>query len=424
MSFTNSMNTAITGLRAQANAISTTSTNLANTSTTAYKASGTTFETLVSDRSTNGVITSVDHNNDAQGTIESSDIGTYMAISGSGYFAVKTATKNTDGSLTFGQTTYYTRDGDFQVNADGYLVNSEGYYLMGWSVDQSTGSPVKTLVPVEISNLTNSPVETSQIDYVANLSCSATGGTTTSASSVTVYDTQGGAHQVKYSWEKDSTLLNTWKLVIDAPDGAYDAVSGTSNPYHSEITVTFNDDGTMNAIDSTGTGYTYIDSTTFSFDLSYAGAATQSISCNLSKMTQYADKTQNISVSTFDQNGVPTGQFEDVTIDESGNVAVDYSNGQSVTYYEIPVATFLAPNNLEAIDGNAYSVTLASGDPDLNTAGTGGAGKISSKALEDSNVDIANEFTHMITEQQIYSANSKVISTVDGMYQTAVELKS
>jgi flagellar hook protein FlgE len=142
-------------------------------------------------------------------------------------------------------------------------------------------------------------------------------------------------------------------------------------------------------------------------------------------MTQFASSStsSDISVSTFSQNGVAAGSYSDVSIDSSGNVVIDYSNGVNVTYYEIAIATFVAKDNLQAVSGNAYRATAASGSATYSAAGTAGAGTISVSSLESSNVDIATEFTNLIKTQQVYSANAKALTTADSMMQTLIQLQ-
>ena len=424
MSLFTTLTTSVTGMSAQASSIATVSNNLANTSTTAYKAKSTLFEELV-DSSTsrgNGVSSLVKYDNDAQGLISNDSVATYMALSGNGYFAVKTASENTDGSLTFSNDVYYTRSGDFTLDEQGYLQNSEGYYLLGWSVNPETSQVVlpKTLRPVQISTLTDAAIATSKVDYAANLPAGAATGTTTSSSAVTIYDSLGAAHTLSYSWTK-AAATNTWDLTVRAPGGAYDAATSTTGDYTTTIAFTFNSSGGIESIDDSGTNYD-VNGTSISFNLSYPGATTQTLASNFSHTTQYADSA--ITIVTFDQNGVASGMFSSLTIDTSGNVEINYDNSQSKTYYEVPVAMFTATDYLEEFSGNAYKETTASGGATYVQAGTSGAGKVSSSALEQSNVDIATEFTTMIQAQQIYSANAKAISTVDSMLQQLEQLKN
>lgn len=430
MTLLSSFNISTSGLSAQSRALSGISNNLANASTTAYKGTTSNFEDLVTNYSSSdtgsgtGVTESTRYNNGSQGTISSADSTTYLAIDGSGYFAVRAVTTNADGSLTFGSEVYYTRSGDFSLNSSGYLVNGEGYVLCGWTVDPTTGTVNDAngeadLVPVQISTVSNEAVASSTITYSGNLSSSAADGATSADKTTSIYDSLGASHDVSYSWTKTGT--NTWELTVTAANGAYDNITGLTGDYSATIQVTFNTDGSISTVDDSGTGYT-VSGNTISFDLTYEGATTQSISCDLSNVTQYSASTTT-SGETMTQNGVPAGSYSAIEIDSSGNISVDYSNGVSKTYYELAIATFLAENNLQAVSGNAYRATQASGTATYSAAGTSGAGKISASSLESSNVDLATEFTNLIKTQQVYSANAKALTTADSMMQTLIQLQ-
>lgn len=421
MSILSSVSNAVTGLNAQSKNLNNISDNLANSSTTAYKASRTYFEDLVSTDSASastgsGTMATTNYYNGVQGSIVAANSETYLAISGEGYFAVTTGEVSASGSVTFSDQVYYTRAGDFSVSAEGYLQNSEGYYLMGWPVDAVTGTVNEnTLTPIQISELTDTSVTTSELVYDANLPATANTGATTADSTVEIYDSAGEAHDVVYSWTKLGS--NTWELTITAPDGAYNSGTATPADYTAALTFIFGEDGSVQLIDA-GTSGATVSGTSIAFTLAYDGAAAQTISADFDALTQFADDT--LDVASFAQDGVAAGAYGGISINKNGFVYVDYDNGVSRAYYEIPLATFNSENNLERISGNAYGMTLLSGDVTYSAAGTGGAGVLSVAALESSTVDIAEEFTIMIQAQQAYSANSKVVSVADKMLETLI----
>ena len=413
-----SLVTSTTGLMAQSTALSNISSNLANASTTAYKETSTNFSDLVTTYAdgTNyatgldGVIASVNYNNDVQGDISSTDTTTDLAISGNGYFVVTTAVLNADGTISFSNEEYYTRCGDFSLDENGYMVNSEGYYLMGWTVDPSTGTVEETLTPIQISSDQKSnPIATTEISYSANLPA---GVDTTGTSTVTVYDSIGESHDVTYTWTLTDADTNTWTLSIGAEGGS------SGGDYAASIVVSFDEYGEIDTVDVGD--YYDVSGTTISFDLTYTDAATQTIACDLSNVTQYS--ASSINVASFTADGVSYGSYDSLGVDSNGYISISYSNGQIETYYEIPVATFMSSDYLAPVSGNAYQATTSSGDPTYSAAGTNGAGTVCSSSLESSNVDIASQFTDMVATQQVYSANARIISTVDEMMQTLVNL--
>jgi flagellar hook protein FlgE len=135
-------------------------------------------------------------------------------------------------------------------------------------------------------------------------------------------------------------------------------------------------------------------------------------------LTQFSGT--DVSVTSFSQNGLSQGSFNNLSIDKSGNVAINYSNGSTRVIAQIPVVQFYAQDQLQRVTGNAYESTITSGSPRYSTAGTNGAGTLTGSSLESSNVDIATQFTEMIQAQQIYSANSKIITTVNNMLNTII----
>lgn len=422
-----SLNVAVSGLSAQSASIGNISDNLANSQTTGYKEIGTSFKNLVtssnaSSNSPGGVTATPSYQNDVQGTLTTTSSTSNLAISGQGFFATQTAVQTATGTTQLTGNTYYTRQGDFTLNKDGYLVNSSGYYLNGYAIDSTTGT-VNSSTPsaIQISSLLDNPVPTSTVTYSANLPASATAGSyTSSASSIEIYDSLGNTHQMSVTWSKGAT--NSWSATISTADGG-----GTGTAVSVTVPVTFASDGTISVI-GTGSGYTVNSSATnaaVSFNLSFPGAtANQAVSFNFGTygaaggVTQYANSSGSsgsVAVASFQQNGLGEGSYSSIGINSSGVVTINYSNGSTRQIYQIPVVTFNSPDNLQRVTGGAYQATLASGTPNYYTAGTFGAGTMSSSSLESSDVDISTEFTALIQAQQIYSANAKVVTTVNAM---------
>lgn len=424
------LTTAVSGLDAQSTAIGNISNNLANAQTTGYKSVDTAFEDLVNSSSSSsgggGVTASAAQQNDVQGTVTSSNVTTSLAISGEGYFAVESAAETSTGATQFTGTTYYTRQGDFTLDKNGYLVNGSGYYLEGYSIDPTTEAVnTSSTSPIQISANLDNPVATSTVTYDANLPSNQTAGYTSATSTVLVYDSLGNTHDVNYTWTKDSTS-NTWDLTVTCPDASYTAT----------IPFTFNDgtDGSAGTIESINDG---TDGSNFSvsssladvsLSLSFSGTSSQAVTLDFGSynsstgITQFSDTNSSVSVSDFSQNGLPQGSFSSVSISSTGIVSINYSNGTTREIAEIPIVQFYAQDQLQRISGGVYEATLASGTPRYTTAGTNGAGTIDSSSLEESNVDIATEFTQLVQSQQVYSANAKVVTTDDSLLQVTINM--
>jgi flagellar hook protein FlgE len=176
MGIFDALNTSVGGLQAQSFALQNISGNIANASTVGYKGIDTSFEDLIPDSTTpdkqvaGGVTAFAQATITTQGTVSSSTVATNMAINGDGFFSVQKPTSVTDNQPVFDDTTDYTRRGDFQVNANGNLVNGAGYYLMGVTVDPSTGNPTGNVPTVlQFQNNFIPAQATTAIQYAANL---------------------------------------------------------------------------------------------------------------------------------------------------------------------------------------------------------------------------------------------------------------
>ena len=174
----------------------------------------------------------------------------------------------------------------------------------------------------------------------------------------------------------------------------------------------------------TGSGAT----ASVSLNLSFPGVSSQPVTLNFGTyngstgVTQFADNNDTITVTNFNQNGLSRGSFNDLSINDDGLVSLNYSNGTTKSIAQIPIVQFYAQDELQRVSGGAYTSTLASGTPRYSIAGTAGAGTITSSSLEQSNVDIATQFTQLVQAQQVYSANAKIVTTDDSLLQTTINM--
>jgi flagellar hook protein FlgE len=417
MSLLGSISTAITGLTAQSACLGNISDNLANTTTTGFKSIGTSFRDIVSTESCGptglGARATPAYYNNLQGSIAVNATDTFMAISGRGFFTVTPG--NDDGATANPGGTYYTRNGDFALDKDGYMANGAGYYLMGWSVNRDTGeAQTGALVPLQFTELIDSGVPTTALEYEANLPSEVDVTTTTEDSLSTIYDSEGKAHNVAFSWEK--TGMNVWDLTITVTGGAYDAATDTENDYTATATFDF-EAGHIHEITSADCQVT---GTSLSFPVVFKEALPQTVTSNFNELTQFADTT--LDLVAFSQNGAPAGSFHNVSVDSNGLASINYDNGISRVYYQISLANFHAAESLQRVTGTLFQETLSSGSASYSAAGTEGAGKLAVGALENSTVDIADQFTRMIQAQRAYAANAKTVSVSDSMLQTLVTI--
>jgi flagellar hook protein FlgE len=418
MSLSGALSSAISALNAQSSALAMISDNIANSSTVGYKTTSASFEDLVtsssssSSYSSGGVNTSALSNITTQGLLTASSTSTNIAIQGNGFFPVTT-------SLT-GGSTLYSRNGAFTTDADGYLVN-DGAYLMGWRTDASgnvIGSASSdTLTPIDTSIAQTSGSATTTTSFSANLPADAAVGDTFS-SSMSVYDSLGTSSSIQVTWTK--TADNTWSGSFAQPKLSSDSTTASAAAPTSTVSVSFNSDGSLASTTPSPptlavTGWT-------------DGAADRTITLNLGTaggtdgLTQYASgsSTPSINITSIESDGLPFGKLSGISVGDNGTVNATYSNGQTIAIYKIPVATFAAPDQLEAQSGGLYSTTSTSGNAALQESGTNGAGTIYGSELESSTTDTNEQFSSMISAQQAYSAASQVISAVNKMFDTLI----
>jgi flagellar hook protein FlgE len=381
------------------------------------------------------VVATPDYVNNVQGTITQTDNPLGLAISGQGFFAVSEQDGQVNNTLTFSQQQYYSRNGDFQMDSSGYLVNSSGDYLNGWPVDPNTGTVNQnTLQPIQVTQTVYNPVATTKATLSANLPATPATGTGTAGSPISsdldVYDSLGKMHTITLNWVQ--TSQNNWTVQLNSPDDVTKADLGTAD-------VTFGANGVQSgtigqvATDATDPGTittsTYAANTaaTVSFTADFGTGSTQTIQLNLGTfgqtdgITQYAGSNFDLRGTT--QNGVPPGAYASVSTQSNGDIVVNYDNGQTRVVAQVPVVTFNDPDALQRQNGQAFTATAGSGAALAESEGTNGAGTLATQSVESSNVDIATEFSKLIVAQEAYSANTKMVTTADQMLQSTINMK-
>lgn len=427
MSLSSALNSAVLGLSAQSTSLGIISGNIANSETVGYKDSTAAFSSLVTTPGSttqgysNGVTTTTLTNISSQGLLEDSSSSTSLAISGDGFFVVT----DNNGDI------YYTRAGDFSTDSDGNLVNTAGYYLMGYALnDDGTAAsgtvPTSTsaLSTINLDDLTGTASATTTASIAANLPADAEVGDEFSID-VEVFDSLGVSHTVTYNFTK--TAANEWELDYSDPVLTSDGTTVTGTSSGGPYTITFTSDGELESItDSTATDVT--DSVTLEVTDWTTGASDSSIVTDLGTagdddgLRQYAstDEDGDMTLDSVDQNGSNYSEISEVTISDDGIVSVTYENGESEPVYQIILADFANADGLTAYSDTVYKESNTSGNYVLKTPGDGGTGTISNYALESSTVDTTTEFSKMIVAQQAYSAAAQVVSTTSDMYDTLI----
>jgi flagellar hook protein FlgE len=445
MSIFGAMRSGVTGLFSQSQALGMIADNIANVNTVGFKAVRPRFSTLVTAQSSadlhspGGVQSKVEREIDRQGLLTASAVSTDIAIAGSGFFTVN---DQTDGSGN----TFFTRAGEFRPDKDGNLVNSGGYTLMGWPIDDAGAvqqtNVLSAFTVLNTANLTSAPVSTSLIEIGANLPAAATSGDANSLTAQ-VFDLQGGQHSLTLTYTK-TAIANQWDItasittagIVDPDennDGTNDPLTATGAFVANGTrigTINFGTDGTLSTITSTSATATdvgVVNATTerfemtFDFDSSTATTADRkTVALDFGTLGQADGFTQfqgNFTPNFIEQNGKQFGSLSAVAIDENGITTALFDNGETRDIFQVPVITFNNPNGLKEATGNVYSETNSSGPSVALEPGRGGAGSIAPSALEQSTVDLADEFTRMIVTQRAFSASTRIITTADEMLE-------
>jgi flagellar hook protein FlgE len=250
---------------------------------------------------------------------------------------------------------------------------------------------------------------TSDFSLTGNLNSAAVPGTQFS-SAVTVYDSLGTSHVATVTFTNTGT--NQWGYAVTLPPG-----DATGTPVNNAGTLTFNSSGNLVAPTSNVSGITFPGMTD--------GASNLSMKWSLfdASGNGVISQTAGASASTATtQNGFASGTYQGFSVDQSGNISAQFSNGQLETVGQVSLAGVTNVQGLARAGNNAYVTTAASGTATVATANTGGLGSINDDALEGSNVDISTQFTDLIVAQRAFEANSKTITTFDTLTQETINL--
>ncbi len=412
--------TALSALNATSTAIDVVGNNLANMNTTGFKGSDLSFRDLISQASGDGTAETqiglgtaqpLTVQQFTQGAIQTNSGPLDAAIQGEGFFITQSPQGNT----------YYTRDGTFQEDSAGNLLTSTGAQVQGWNSTTSTGTidTSGAISGIRIpSGALSPPVAATNMSVDLNLNSAATADATSNFSTpVTVYDSLGKSHILTVSFEKTDT--NTWSYQVSLP-GA-DVTAGTAGtPYdipNAGGTMTFDTNGQLT---SPAAGST--------IPVAIPGLSDGASDLNISwdpynngagRITQFG---QASAASASSQDGAAAAELVSVSISDGGAITAQYSDGVQSTVGQLALAAISNPNTLVDVGNNDYQLSAATADPSVGTPGTGGRGTVVGGALEASNVDLATQFTNLITFQRSYEANAHVVTTADQLSQDTINL--
>ena len=439
MSLFGAMTTAISGLNAQASALSNISGNVANSQTTGYKRLDTAFEDLVIQTGprtaiTGGVSAVTRATTQLQGPISQSDNPLALAISGRGFVSVeRPVSEAPNGTPIFDGNVAYTRSGDFALDRAGYLVNSGGYVLRGWTAD-ATGFVDRSIVrPILVDRSASVPRATTLVDLNARLPAAPQTPLPPTASTVTINDSLGIERQLVLTWTRPGTppVPDVWRLTVTAP-------GDTTTPLPTRtVDIDFGPTASGNPV-SAGTlgrfrAATNITVPAFAANAPATAAVTvnygqgaQAITIDLGNFGSNSGLTQTgnteYEVISISQDGAAASAFSFVSFAENGNVEANYEDGARRVLGRVPVVTFANSDALQRLDGQAFGSTRESGPAVVNDPGASGGGRFVIGALEGSNVDIASEFAKLIVAQRAYTGNTRVVTAADEMLLDTINI--
>jgi flagellar hook protein FlgE len=435
----------LSGLNANSKALATVGNNIANSGTVGFKSGNTAFADVFAasfgGNNQVGVGTSVAAVNQqfTQGTITVSNNPLDMAINGQGFFRM-----NNNGLIS------WTRNGQFNIDKDGYMVNGNGFRLTGYLADPTNNYLIVPSDPgdIKIDTADLTPLPTggsvngtglqiglnldSREDWLDPANFDPDDPTTyNSATSATVYDSLGNPHILRMFFVKtDPTATpNVWE-VFTTLDG-----EAAAAPPVSDGQIEFTASGGI-VVPATAPVPPALPNGVFNLAFPLTNGAVDPLGppdsdppnpdyvagfkLDLRTSTQYGNV---FGVNSLTQDGYTSGRLSGITVASDGTIQGRYTNGQSRDLGQVVLGNFTNPNGLLSLGGNQWAETSESGQPLIGVAGSSALGLIQSAAFEESNVDLTESLVSMITLQRAYQANAQTIKTMDQILQTLVNLR-
>ncbi len=397
-----SFQVALSGLNAASTDLQVTSNNIANANTTGFKQSRAEFADVFSGDANgigNGARLTTVRQEFTQGNVEITERQLDLSISGEGFFVV-----NDNGALL------YSRVGAFGMDSDGFVQNSEGELLQIYPANTDGSFNTGTLTDLQITTDVSPPLPSSNVDMNINLPADAAippvavfdpndPDTYNQSTSTVLFDSLGVAHTGTYFFSKTAAGWDV-NMTIDG------AAVGAAQSFD------FNNAGTINNPANGVINFPAFNPGT--------GAANMTVDLDLSATTQFGS---NFVVNNINPDGRASGRLRSLEIDVSGVVFARFSNGESVPLGKIALANFSNPEALQKVSDTSWQETFGSGIPQRGEANESNFGGIQSGALESSNVDLTEQLVNMITAQRLFQANAQVISTMDSVTQTIINIR-
>ncbi len=414
---------ALSGIQASGKDLRMIGNNIANASTTGFKKSRAEFADVYAASAVGtaanavgaGVRLAAVRQQFSQGNIDFTDNALDLAINGRGFFIVEDNGER-----------LYTRAGAFEVDREGYIVNSSNQRLVVNQTDD-LGATTGDVGPLKINTSNINPSATTTVDVGLNLDSTQEKPVVgpfdpevpesyNHSTSLTVYDSLGSPHLATLYYVK-TDIPNQWETYVFV-DGK-DIKGGTAAPYTPNV-LQFDGSGALAAIDGQPSPPGRI--TYPGFDTG-TGAEPLVLTLDYASNTPTTQFGTNFNVNALTQNGYTTGRLTALDIDEAGVVRARFTNGQTRTLGQLALADFPNAQGLRQLGDTTWAESFESGIPLVGVPGSGSLGPVQSGALEGSNVDLTEQLVNMITAQRNFQANAQVISTADTVTQTIINIR-
>lgn len=429
MSIFGAMYAGVSGLSAETSALGTVGDNVANMNTVGFKQSRAVFADVLGAAvgghdPGSGVRMTRTQQIFAQGALVNTGQATDVALSGDGFLVVNGTVDGTKGN-------FYTRAGQLTLKNDGTLVTADGLGVQGYAADPSNPGKFGTqLGTVALPSAPIPPKATSSMKISANLDATATppaaawdpanpSATSNLTTSMTVYDSLGNGHVADVYFRKTAAGAWDYHVMAKGSEVSGGPATGTTEIAGGALTFDANGALTTNTLSTSGTvsfnGATAAQP--LNIDL---GNPTSTGGTGLTGLTQYGSPS---TVAAQSQDGYTSGSLSGVKIDSDGVVNGVYTNGQTIAAGQLAIAKFQSNDGLGRAGHNLWVATNDSGDAALGAVGQGGRAALVSGSLEQSNVDVTQQFVELISHQRAFQANSKTITTADQMLQELMTIK-
>ena len=411
----------LSGLNAASVGLDVTGNNIANANTVGFKISRAEFADVYANSlvgaSSNaiglGVQVAAIATQLTQGNVVITNNPFDLAINGAGFFRM-----SDNGAIT------YTRNGQFRLDKDGFMVDSAGRQLTGFSADASGNIVPSSPVAIQLVASDLPAHSTDKSAIVANLDSRSVqpvaaafdplnANSFNSATALTVFDTLGNPHVLSLYFVKTANP-GQWTLHATA-DG-----TNESRVTLSSSNMQFDEFGALTAPAAPITVSIDLDQVETDLGTVNSAASPLVFTLDFQGTTQFGSP---FGVNTITQDGYTSGRLSGVFIGADGTVQGRYTNGQTRDLAQVVLANFVNGQGLKPLGGNQYAETPDSGPPLVGAPNTGSLGTLQSSANEASNVDLTAELVNLITLQRVYQANAQTIKTQDQVLQTLVNLR-